>query len=116
MFERRHQPLLSHKSFLRRFAKYICLGLGMIAIALGMGMMGYHFYENLPWLDAYLNAAMILSGMGPVNNPISWQGKLFAGSYALFSGLFFLIIFAVILAPVIHRAFHKFHIEEERKK
>lgn len=78
-------------------------------------MAGYHYYESMSWVDAYVNAAMILSGMGPVNPLQTDAGKIFAGSYALFSGIVFLVVIAVIFAPVIHRFLHKFHLEETNK-
>jgi hypothetical protein len=76
-----------------------------------MGMAGYRYYERLPWLDAFLNAAMLLGGMGPVEEPQTAGGKLFAGLYALYAGLVFLVATAIILAPVVHRLLHKFHWE-----
>ena len=77
-----------------------------------MGMIGYHYFEKMSWIDAYVNAAMILSGMGPVAELKTDTGKIFAGSYALFSGIVFLVVMALILAPALHRFLHKFHIEE----
>lgn len=79
-------------------------------------MIGYHHYEKMSWVDAYVNAAMILSGMGPVSNLQTTAGKIFAGSYALFSGIVFLVAIALIFAPVIHRVFLFFHIEDEKNK
>jgi len=83
-----------------------------MAAALGIGMVGYHFTENLAWLDAFVNAAMILSGMGPLSPIQTSGGKFFAGCYALFSGLAFITIVGVIFAPVFHRFLHKFHLED----
>jgi len=91
----------------------------IILASLGLGMAGYHFLEGLPWLDAFLNASMILSGMGPVATIQTAGGKLFAGCYALFSGLAFITSIGVVFAPVFHRFLHKFHLEAEatqRKK
>ena len=116
MFEKLQHNLLPKKKFYVRILRTICIALLLIAVALGIGMWGYHTFENLSWIDAYVNAAMILSGMGPLLNPTTWVGKFFAGSYALFSGLIFIAIIAVIMAPIIHRAIHKFHIEEEKRK
>lgn len=116
MFEKRRHKLLPKKRFILRILRTICLALLLISVALGLGMWGYHTFENLPWIDAYVNAAMILSGMGPLLNPTTWVGKFFAGSFALFSGLVFIAIIAVIMAPILHRAIHKFHIEEEKDK
>ena len=85
----------------------------LIAFALGLGMAGYHFLENLSWLDAFTNAAMILSGMGPLAPLQTTAGKIFAGCYALFSGLAFLTSVGVVFAPVFHRFLHKFHLESK---
>lgn len=104
-------PLLPTHVFIRRLSRNILYGFIIILFSLGLGMFGYHYFENMTWIDAYMNAAMILSGMGPVNTIITIKGKLFAGSYAIFSGTIFLVVVAVIFAPVIHRYFHKFHLE-----
>ena len=80
-----------------------------------MGMAGYHFLEHLPWLDAFLNAAMIMSGMGPVATLQTSAGKIFAGCYALYCGIALITAAAVMLSPVVHRIFHRFHLEEEPK-
>ena len=85
----------------------------VIAVSLGIGMIGYHVFEKLPWIDAFLNAAMILSGMGPVATLQTDAGKIFAGCYALFSGLALIAILGIIFAPVVHRFLHKFHLEDE---
>ncbi len=87
----------------------------LVAVALGIGMAGYHFIENMGWVDAFVNAAMILSGMGPVGTLQTDAGKIFAGCYALFSGLVFITVTGIVLAPVAHRALHKFHLESGRK-
>jgi len=110
-----HQ-LPSTRIFLKRLIRSLFIGLVIIAISLGIGMIGYRYYESMSWVDAYVNAAMILSGMGPVTTLQTEGGKIFAGSYALFSGIVFLIIIAVIFAPVFHRFLHKFHIEELKPK
>lgn len=116
MFEQKSQSLLPLSKFLVRLAGSISVGLLCIAVALGVGMAGYHFSEHMSWLDAFLNAAMILSGMGQVNPLQTVDGKLFAGFYALFSGLAFIAFISIILAPVVHRFLHKFHVEWEREK
>jgi len=87
------------------------IALGLVAVSLFVGMLGYHAFEGMPWIDAFVNASMILSGMGPVGELHSTGGKLFAGLYALYSGFALLTIAAVLLAPVIHRFLHRFHIE-----
>jgi hypothetical protein len=86
-----------------------------VVVSLGAGMIGYHGLERLSWLDAFLNAAMLLGGMGPVNAPATEGGKVFAGLYALYCGLVVLIVAGIILAPVAHRILHRFHLEEEER-
>jgi hypothetical protein len=113
MFEHRTKQLLPRKEYYRRIARHASLGLVIIVVALGIGMMGYHFFEKLPWVDAFVNAAMILSGMGPVATLQTDAGKIFAGCYALFSGLALIAILGIIFAPVVHRSLHKFHLEDE---
>jgi hypothetical protein len=83
-----------------------------VAASLGLGMAGYHHFEKMPWLDAFLNASMLLAGMGPVSALQTEAGKLFAGFYALFSGLALVAAVGIIFAPVIHRFLHKFHLED----
>src|SRR5258706_1299329 len=116
MFEHRTSPLLPRKQFYRREAKSILMGCGLLAPALGIGMLGYHSFEHLSWLDSFTSAAMILSGMGPIGPLETPAGKLFAGCYALFSGLLFITVAGVILAPLAHRLLHKFHLEAAEKK
>ena len=87
----------------------------VIAFALGMGMVGYRTFEGMSWVDAFVNAAMILSGMGPVSSLQTTGGKIFAGCYALFSGLAFVAILGIIFAPVFHRFLHRFHVEEAKR-
>ena len=115
MFERRTSPLLPRNLFYRRMRNYSLLGFGILVVALGIGMVGYHVFENLNWVDAFVNAAMILSGMGPVSQLNTDGGKIFAGCYALFSGLVFITATGILLAPVAHRALHKFHLESGKK-
>jgi hypothetical protein len=111
MFEHRTKPLLPRKIFVLRVLRSLALALGIIGVSIGVGILGYHFCAGLSWLDALLNAAMILTGMGPVNELPTVGGKLFASFYALFSGVVFITSVAVLLAPVIHRFRHKFHLE-----
>jgi hypothetical protein len=92
------------------FAAAIVLG------SLFTGMAGYVYFEHLTWLDAFVDASMLLGGMGPVHNPQTAGGKLFAGLYALYCGLVFLVTVGVVLAPILHRALHKFHWAKERVK
>src|SRR5882672_2206480 len=114
MYESRKQPLLSRARFLQRFWGHVAAAAGLLVFSLLIGMAGYGYFENLPWLDAFLNAAMLLSGMGPVDAPRTDGGKLFAGLYALYSGLVFLVAVSVVLAPVLHRMLHKFHWDQNR--
>ena|SRR5258705_2952685 len=109
MYERRSDPIASRARFSGRMARHLAAALALVALSLCIGMAGYHYLEQLPWLDAFLDASMILGGMGPVRPPETPGGKLFAGLYALYSGLVFLVTAGVLLAPVLHRAMHKFH-------
>jgi len=111
VFERRTQPLAHPRVFVRRLAVSIAFGIILIALSLLAGMVGYHSLVGLSWIDAFLNASMILSGMGPLASPQTFAGKLFAGLYALYSGLALIFVAGVILAPVVHRLFHRFHLE-----
>ena len=116
MFEHRREPLLSRAAFIRRFMGHGAIALGLLAFSLLLGMAGYHGFEGLSWLDAFLNAAMLLGGMGPVHSPKTHAGKLFAGFYALYAGLVFLVVVALMLAPVVHRVLHRFHFEEQTRR
>jgi len=91
------------------------VSLAMIAASLGLGVCGYHWIADLPWIDSLLNAAMILGGMGPVDRLTTSGSKLFASAYAIFSGLVFISVMGVVLAPVIHRVIHKFHLDSGGK-
>jgi hypothetical protein len=115
VFEHRSSPLLPRQAFFRRVAICFLLSQALVAVALGIGMAGYHHFEDMNWVDAFENAAMILSGMGPVATLQTDAGKIFAGCYALFSGLMFITVTGIVLAPVAHRALHKFHLESGRK-
>jgi len=84
-----------------------------MAVSLGAGMVLYHHYERLSWLDAFLNASMILSGMGPLHQPSSAAGKLWAGLYALYSGVALIVVAGISFAPLIHRLLHRFHVDDE---
>ena len=113
MYERRTQPLLPRLHYCLRVLRHAVLALGLVAVALGIGIAGYHFLNGLPWVDATVNAAMILGGMGPVDTLHTSAAKLFASAYALFSGLAFIAIVGVLFAPVVHRFLHRFHLELE---
>lgn len=110
--ETRFKPLAPTRVFAQRVLASGAIGFGIVAVSLGVGMAGYHGYEGLAWIDAFLNAAMILSGMGPLMSPQTTAGKLFAGFYALYSGLAVLVVAGVIFAPVVHRFLHRFHLED----
>jgi hypothetical protein len=105
------KPLAPPREFARRLVGSTALGLGLVIVSLAAGMAGYHGYEGLPWIDAFLNASMILSGMGPLMQPATEGGKLFAGFYALYSGLAVLVIAGIMFGPVVHRFLHRFHLE-----
>jgi hypothetical protein len=113
MFETRHKHLLPRKEYYRRIAYHAAMGVMVIIVSLGIGMIGYHTLEKLPWIDAFLNASMILAGMGPISTLQTDAGKIFAGCYALFSGIMLIAILGIIFAPVIHRFLHKFHLEDK---
>lgn len=112
MYEHRHEALLPFGDFVRRLATHGGIALGLLVFSLGIGMLGYHFFEGLPWLDALVNASMLLGGMGPVDPLRTVAGKLFASFYALYSGLIFLVMAGMIFVPVFHRFLHRFHLEE----
>lgn len=116
MYEHRTKPLLPRRIYYQRLVHHALLGLAVIIVSLGIGMVGYHVLEKLPWIDAFLNAAMILSGMGPVATLQTDAGKIFAGCYAIYSGIALISILGIIFAPVIHRFLHKFHLEDEGRK
>ena len=89
----------------------VSLSLAALGASLGLGMAGYHYFEGLSWVDSYANASMILSGMGPLSPLSTESGKIFAGTYALFSGLTFITLVGIVLAPIVHRALHRLHLE-----
>jgi len=113
MYEHHSEPLLPRAKFFRRLVFHGLAAGGAITVSLGIGILGYHFLERLPWLDALLNASMILGGMGPVNELHSTAGKLFASFYSLFAGIVFLVIAGILVAPVAHRFLHRLHLDGE---
>src|SRR5947199_3554515 len=115
MYEHRRQPLAPRHVFRRRLFRHGGFAVGIMAGSLGIGILGYHCAEGLGWLDAFLNAAMILSGMGPAAELHTDAGKWIAGFYALFSGMAFITVMGVLFAPVIHRFFHKLHLDLHSK-
>ena len=112
-FERLSEPLASRQVFASRMFRFVAFGALMVFGTLWLGMAGYHYLEHLNWLDSFVNATMIMSGMGVVVVPLSDAGKLFAGSYALFCGLVLIVATAIAFTPVIHRFLHKMHVEDE---
>jgi hypothetical protein len=116
IYEHHRERLLSRKAFLWRLAKHLVAALVVVVVSLAIGMAGYVHFEGLSWLDGFLNAAMLLGGMGPVELPATPGGKLFAGLYALYAGLVFLVAASLILAPVVHRVLHRFHLEDDSQE
>jgi len=113
MFEHRHQKLAPFNVFVKRVLASLGIGIGLIAIALLIGVSGYHWLAGFGWVDSLLEASMILGGMGPVNPLSADSAKIFASIYALFSGLVFIAVLGIVLSPIVHRFLHRFHIDEE---
>lgn len=116
MFESRTDPLASRWVFARRVIKYASIAVMVCGVALGIGILGYHYIARFSWIDSLLNASMILGGMGPMGDLPSDAAKVFASFYALFSGLVFISVIGIVLAPAAHRALHHFHLDEEDQK
>ena len=113
MYESKRHPPLDRTRFARRLAGHVLVALGLLLLSLAIGMGGYMGYEKLSWIDAFLNACMLLGGMGPVNAPQTLGGKLFAGLYALYAGLVFIVTAALLFTPIFHRLMHRFHWDEK---
>ena len=113
MFEHRHQPLASIPAFIRRMMACLLVSQCIAVVALSIGMVGYHKVAGLNWIDSFENAAMILGGMGPVDQMTTTPAKLFAGLYAIFCGLVFITVMGIVLAPVLHRVMHRLHLADE---
>jgi hypothetical protein len=111
MYEHHTQPITPMGLFLIRVSQHILVAFAIIFGSLGIGILGYHFLEGLSWIDALVNASMLLGGMGPVNELHTTAGKLFASAYALYSGIVFLVAVGVIFIPIYHRFLHRFHLE-----
>lgn len=109
MYESRTDTPLPRLGFARRLVRHLLAALSLLAASLGVGMLGYSHFEHLSAVDAFLNAAMLLGGMGPVDAPVTVGGKLFAGAYALYAGLVFIVSAALIFTPIVHRVLHRFH-------
>ena len=116
MYESHYKIPIPRHRFVRRLMVHSIGSLALIALSLILGMIGYVYYEDLSWRDAFLNAAMLLGGMGPVESPRTDGGKLFAGFYALYAGLVFLIAASLIVAPALHRMLHLFHWEDRKDR
>jgi len=115
-FEHKSKPLLPRKKFYIRFFRYAGVSFVLLSVSLGVGVIGYHYLNDLTWIDSLLNASMILTGMGPVDAMKNNGAKWFASLYAIFSGVAFLSTVAVFLSPVVHRFMHKIHLESGRNK
>lgn len=113
MFERKYEKLAPISIFVRRMVASVLIAGILMAVALLIGIMGYHRIARFDWVDSFLEASMILGGMGPVNPLYTTGAKIFASGYALFSGLVFIAVMGIVLAPVTHRMLHRFHIDEE---
>ena len=113
MYEHRTHPLLPRRKFMRRVAFHGLAAAAIVSVSLTLGIIGYHFVAGLSWIDALLNASMILTGMGPVDVLRSDTAKLFASFYALFSGVVFLVTASILVAPIAHRLLHRLHLEEQ---
>lgn len=113
MYESKTQKPLLRPHFTRRMLLHVAISLGIIAASIGIGMLGYCAFEHLSALDGFLNAAMLLGGMGPVNAPVTPAGKLFAGLFALYAGLVFIVTAALLFTPLLHRLMHRFHFDEK---
>lgn len=117
LYEHRTAPPIPFRRFAGRVAKHLAVSTALILASLLLGMAGYEGFEGLPWRDAFLNSAMLLGGMGPVDSPKTDGGKIFAGLFALYCGLVFLVAGGIVIAPVFHRLLHRFHwLEESRGK
>jgi hypothetical protein len=113
MYEHKTQPLLPRRLFIARLLKHLTVSFSLFFVSLGIGVLGYRILEGFSWLDALLNASMILGGMGPVDKLSTVYGKIFASFYALFSGVIFLAAAGIIIAPIAHRISHRLQLEEE---
>ncbi len=115
MFEHRSKPVIEKPAFVGRMAFWLFVTASFATVSLIVGMAGYHFLEGMPWIDAFLNASMILGGMGEVTQLHSVSGKLFAGFYAIYCGVFLIVCGGLLLLPVFHRVLHVFHADGENE-
>jgi hypothetical protein len=114
MYEKKHHKLASTKEYFNRLLKSFSIAVCFLSLSLIMGILGYHFWGELGWLDSLHNASMILGGMGPVDPIKTNSGKIFASIYAIYSGVSFLTAFSILMAPALHRLLHKFHISDSK--
>ena len=111
-YERLTEPVAPRSVYYARLRRSVAAGGALVLVSLGIGAIGYHGFEGLAWIDAFLNASMILGGMGPVDALHTTGGKLFATVYALYSGLVLLLTAGIVIAPAVHRLLHRFHVDE----
>jgi hypothetical protein len=112
-YERKGEPVVSREVFLRRLGRNATVALSVIGASLVVGIIGYRTLEGMEWIDAFLESAMLLGGMGPIHAPATVAGKLFAGVYALYSGILVIATAGIILAPIFHRVLHSLHLEDD---
>jgi len=116
MYERRADELAPRSIFIKRMIMSLLVAVALMVIALVLGIAGYHFLAGFDWIDSLLEASMILGGMGPIRELPNDASKVFASTYALFSGVIFIALMGIMLSPVVHRVMHKFHVDEEDVK
>jgi hypothetical protein len=116
MYENKQRPLIPKQAFFARVTRHILVAAALIGVSLLLGTVGYHFLDQLTWVDSFLNASMILGGMGPVDPLRTTPAKLFASLYALYAGFVLLISVGIIVAPVFHRMLHRFHLERKSEE
>ena len=114
LFEHHRQPLIPFRRFVVRLVTSAGVAFTVVIVSLGIGMLGFRWIERFSWIDSFLNAAMLVGGMGPVTTPVTPAGKLFAGLYGMYCGFVVLILAGLLLAPLAHRLLHKFHVEGDK--
>jgi len=114
MYEPKTRAPLPRHRFITRLLRHSLAAAALLLLSLALGIAGYEYFEGLPWRDAFLNAAMLMGGMGPVHAPRTDGGKVFAGLYALYAGLVFLVASGLVFAPIVHRVLHRFHWEQDQ--
>ena len=116
MYEHRDEPLLSRRLFAKRMVRHAAAGLVLVTGSVILGMLGYHHFAQETWIDAFVNATMLLGGMGQVGDVVTTSGKVFSGLYSLYSGMVFLVLIGTMLTPVFHRVLHRFHWDVEQRR